>query len=1202
MSSDRFGEIRIKPDADKTSRDESDVAPHNRIEEIRPPDPQQEDTVFQHAATREKYRMQLPFKPGRALLWVAVPLFLVLLYGVGSYFLVPSLVKGPLSKNLSESLGRPVTVNRVVFSPFTLRVFLKTVAVGPVYGDMNKQNLLECSDFYCRIDFLGLFNRHLICHEVKINGVALNLVRLRLGSFNIADAANFFSLIKGRSGQVFWPAWLVLDGVLLTDGRVIIDDSLAKKQHRIEQIRFYFPAAEEAKGNEDATPRLNAVINESPVQIDGRRQKNMQGEMETRFNLKFSEIVLKNYLDYLPALQQNPFHLAEGQADINVDFVIPELNGGARKVTIQWNAAIKALRFVNKNSQTLLKVPEALIAVQAVPSENQYILKKAEFNKPEFTISLNNQTDQYQPGLTVSELKNFIKGLDKYPHGIRIENFSLNDGKLSVFRGKQKSPRYTWEKGQLRLTGFFNQSARENEKVMPPPAAFWISSSEKTAAGTTELKTEGKFQASAKFEGQLSVNNIDLSKYSVFLPEGTQFAKGQADLEGLYSYAIGSNDSNDSNDVPFQLRNGSLTISNYILRRDKEVVLSGNEMTCQNMQVDVSVKEFSCENVSLVKSSIDADRISLAEFAKNKSNDGHWALWAQNLTILDSQLHRHFINPFEQDKPVYVEFNDVSLQAVNLQGDDHKSNNLKASAVIGRKGTLSLNGSYSLVSGKGQFLTTLNDVQLLFFKDYFFPWFIPEIRDGKINVEGTYKIPEKEFTGKVSVENLRAGQEKEPSLEWKEGVSETLKLKFEPFTFHCDEIQISQFSVTFGLSHAAKPVTLFFRPVKEKNAQNSSTIQTIRFDKGTFALAEPVVSQGYQPKLSDLSGAISSIGSDTMDFLVQGTVDEQGSFSVSGMTGMREINNYKLDVIDVPLGPFQSLLAGNIGVDVKNAKGSWQQEMRRSAAGYNVASRIQLYDIVPDPDSAYFKIIALYTDENGSLRFSSEESYQKNTDHLFLFDLFARGIKHDAVRADLSEQLVLKKLLPELNLPDRVEFVPGTFSFASSRDLSDYVILFKKRPFLRLELFGNFDQQQDTEALKSILQHEEDAQREAENRRRTEEKRKIVEHEKARLAELEKDPKQVVEEKISPVELLQDLQPLPYREVRVEPDMLLTLAKKRTEVLYDYFVKQLAVAPEKVHIQLKTGKSGPQVNILVQPSFALPAKEKEIGRNDSSIN
>ncbi|MDW7772430.1 MAG: DUF748 domain-containing protein [Desulfobulbaceae bacterium] len=1200
MSSDRFGEIRISPDADKSSRVRGDAAVRQPAEKKDAADSRREPAPPYPAGSRSRKRAKhKPLIPGAIMLWSAVALFLVLLYGAGSYFLLPFLVRGPMAGNLAESLDRPVLVGRVIFSPFTWRISLKDVAIGPVRGDLDRQNLLASDEFSCRISFPGLFGWQLICHEVGMNGVELNLDRLRPGSFDIADAADFFSLVTERNGQSLWPGWLVFDGVRLTDGTIIIDDNVADRQHRIEEIRFYLPSAEEAETMEDAVPLLSAIINSSPVQIEGRRQKNTQGGMETRFTLKFSEIIIKNYLDYLPALRQNPFLLADGQADITVDLVIPELNDAGR-VTLQLDAMIMALRFTNQQGKTVLDIPRGLLSLHAVPSLNTYSIKQGEFIDPGITLRAGGQKEQEHEGLTLSEINSFVQGLDMFPYGITVETFQLKDGKVRVVGGQENSSPSAWENGQLQLAGYANQAARKNTPGSAQPASFRFSGREVAGDAGTRLEVEGTINSSAEFAGKLTMNNMDLKRFSSVMPAEIHFSGGQADLESGFVYTVGADDTGERGSGRLQLHDGELAIRNYSLLRGKENVVSGKEMACLNMHTDDAARELSCENIALKESRIVAGGIGLKDLAGKKPAGGQWSIRAHNLTVQDSELHVLADNPLAQE-PVSLTLTGLSLQADGLQDDTHAADNLKITAAIGGKGRLAIKGKYAAASGQGQLGTTLDSIDLQVFKEYFSPWLVPEIRDGKLHARGIFLVPEKEFRGNVRVENMRAGREEESALQWQEAEADNLFLKLRPFALACEELNIREPRVSFGTTHPEKLMSVFLRPVQGETAPEAA-IQTLRFENGSLTLPEPVVAAGFQPEVSGLTGTLSSVGSDAMNFFIQGAMAGQGGFRMNGVAGTGAINSYTLAVTDVPLDSFQQFFAGSIGLEVRKAKGSWQQEMRKTDSGYMVTSHLQLDNIVPEPDSEYFKVLALYTDENNSIYLTARDTYREKDSQPFLFDLLVREIKQDAVRADLSEQLVLGKLLPDLNLREKVGFVPGTSTLVVSKDLADYEILLARRPFLLLELTGNYGSREDSEALRKILQQEVDAQREEENRRRAEEKKRIEERERERLAELNSDSQKVVEEEISPVELARDLEPLPYREVEVKPEMLDVLARQRTEALYAFFVNGLLVAPEKVHASGETGNAGPEAVIQVRPYLSVPAKGKEIGKNDTPVN
>ncbi len=1183
MPSNRFENIRIKPEESGTASNGYDGDISKDKSELDFSDTKMTQDPLDRRTSQVSRRRELPVIPGKALLWIAVPLFLVLLYGVGSYFLVPTLIKGPLSKNLSDTFDRPVHVDRVIFSPFSLRVYLSEIAVGPVFGDTDKQNLLECSEFHCRLDFPSLFSRKLVCRDVKVNGMTLNLLRLRLGAFNISDAAQFISLIKERSDKIIWPAWLILDGVDLASSRIVIDDDLAKKQHHVELINFYFPSTEENRSGKGFMPRLNAVINSSPVQIDGMRQKNAKGDMENRFTLKFSDVVLMNYLTYLPVLQQNAFQLAEGQADIDIDFVIPELSDGSEKVSFQFNAAVKGLKFLNQNGEPVLKVPDAQIELQALPHTKQYIVKNIKFVKPVFSFTLSDTTGKKHAAVSFQDLKNFTQGLNTYPYGIKLENFSWSNGIFRLAYGNQKKTSYEWEDVQFTLSGFANDTYHQQVEQRNGPASFSFNGSAESAENKMKFSTKGEIHPGLQSDGFLSISNLDLKQYSRFLPVNISFAQGSADIESSFSLTSGSDDKSKSEKFMFHLLDGRLTAHDFTFLHKKKKIISGKKLECQNLQADEPAKHLSCEKIILKKGDVFVKRAGLSNLITEVSGKDEWTISSHGLDITQSTLHKLVPNPFDKNQPLQLELKDISLHAVNLQEAIQKKENINMSGRIGKNGKFSVAGVFSPVTQNGQLNILLKETDVRMFKQYISPWFIPELKKGTIDAVGIYHMPAKEFSGKMFVHNMQAGRIKGPYVSWDKAQSENIRLQFDPFLLQSENIKLKHPIVIPGISHAEKPANIFLSLKPDRGTQGTVEIKKIEFVNATLDLPEPVVLPGYQPKVTDISGSISAVGSKSMPFTVQGVLEKKARFTASGSTEIDRINDYSLELINIPLETFQPILHKNAGLKANNATGYWQQQFNNQKGEIKVTTLIRLQNIRPDPESVYFRVISMYIDDKFSLNFTSEERFDAGQARPFLLDSLVRGLKHDAVKAELSEQLILKKLLPELNLPGTASFSPGSFEFYKTESLSDYPELLARRPFLRLEISGNFDPESDTSALQEILQEDADILREAENKRRAAERSKIIESEKAGKNKLPQEPKQIVEEKISPVELTQDLQPLPPRRVAVSQEKLYELAGNRAQVIYDYLVNQLSVNKGRVVISPKTDESGTDVIIKVQP-------------------
>ena len=198
MTMNRFGEIPINPDAkqgrpgkkkqDPEALPDESISTHSSEPDLTEEEPEAAPEVkpaaefdrepapepaAQYAAEPEAFgkpsraRTARKKKQGgkrwvlRAAAWlVAVPLCMVLLYAVGSYLFVPFYIKGPLARSLGQRLERPVEISRAVFSPFTLRLFLENITIGPVAGDRSEQRLLECARIDCRITPRPDFFRH----------------------------------------------------------------------------------------------------------------------------------------------------------------------------------------------------------------------------------------------------------------------------------------------------------------------------------------------------------------------------------------------------------------------------------------------------------------------------------------------------------------------------------------------------------------------------------------------------------------------------------------------------------------------------------------------------------------------------------------------------------------------------------------------------------------------------------------------------------------------------------------------------------------------------------------------------------------------------------------------------------------------------------------------------------------------------------
>lgn len=61
----------------------------------------------------------------------------VLLYTIAGFFVVPAVVKGVLTGSVSETIGRPITVEKIALNPYTLTVEVTNLAIAEAVADNN---------------------------------------------------------------------------------------------------------------------------------------------------------------------------------------------------------------------------------------------------------------------------------------------------------------------------------------------------------------------------------------------------------------------------------------------------------------------------------------------------------------------------------------------------------------------------------------------------------------------------------------------------------------------------------------------------------------------------------------------------------------------------------------------------------------------------------------------------------------------------------------------------------------------------------------------------------------------------------------------------------------------------------------------------------------------------------------------------------
>lgn len=1203
MADDRFGEIRINPgSSSEVKGPDVPLASSGQTEQQVLPEQPDIHAADSEAKKKRPPRQRIPqhkisAPSRRTIAWLSIIPLLVILYGVSSYFFVPMVIKTVLLPKFSEFAERPVDVGRILFSPFNLELLVHDVSVGPVSGDKTGKKLFAFETARVQFSPARILDGKLLCRQVEVDGISINVVRHEDTQVNLNTLYELFlSLLSGQDVK-YWPSWIVLDELQISSGKVQVDDRLAKKVFTIEQIQFFLPSADTRERDNAALPKLSAVIDSSPFEINAVRFQNQSGAWRTGFSFEFKNVIMEKFKELIP-LPATGLLLTEGEADIALDIILPEKQHGPEGIVIEGEANLRNIKWSDVGEQAKLTLPEARIVYHIVPSDKRIRFTSVDFHEPELNLFGKRESARREPLDSFVYFYTLLEKLFNADEILEVESFLWNNGKIKVSSNSSSGKKTEWNDIVFTMSGFTTAGHRRAHPSATDPPSYSFRASDISINPTTEILSEGQLNHEAILKGKLEMSGLDLEQYSTLLPKSEiVIQKGKSNISFHYEY--GGHPSKESGNAASltKMYGGTFKTAGYVLVRNGKKAIVGDMMECRDFYLDLSSKTVVCDQLELLKSNINADMLFSAEVTRKAGSTDNWQYLVNDLQVNSSILRASLKGFSAGEKSVSLDMHDMTLEGRSLHSEK-VTDNVRASLRIGKKGRLNVSGSYSSLTNQGNMQIDIQDMDLSLLQPYYSSWFIPKVNSGMFGASGSLKLPERDFTGKMQISDLDAGDENSARIKWRQAFSDNcIYRSADPMVFELNNVVVQKPVVTPGLSGGERPISKYIR-LKDNVLPPSVRIGSVRIVDGSYAMAEPIIYSGYQPQLENINGMFYPADATDQKFSLTGKINGQNNFALDGSGSLNSILSYHLDVQNFSLLPFDSVLKEKAGFSSTKALASWKQEMVMDDNIANVTAKITVQDVFPNPDSALFPTLSLIIQDDNHLELEMDGQYSDDRPQPFLFEQLINKLRHLEVKTAISPQLVLKSELPALDLVAKVTFAPGSalLDETMALSLSDYKELLKVRPFILMSLQGQYDPVADGEVLQAELQQIADIERDAENKRRAFEKVKILQREKKRLKELEAGTAGVVTEVITPDELTTDLQPLPRKKVQLDHAKLQDLARQRTQVLQNYLVRHLQLDPLRIQIDTKILKGSANVQIGILPYISTEVNKE----NDDS--
>jgi len=221
---------------------------------------------------------------------------LLLTFTIGGFLVVPHVLRGILTGQVATSLHRPVTVGKIRFNPYTLRLQVSDLRVA---GHGNEKPLAEFAHLDLKAGWSSLFRIKPIVKEVTLDEPAINVVRKADGTFNFSDLLVPSAAPTPQAPSK--PLKFSVSNIRIHDGDITFDDEKVGSHHEIKQLELDVPFIANLPGKIDyvVQPLLKMNVDGSLVRVQGASRP-FAGTRDSAFSLTFHRIDLPQFISYVP--------------------------------------------------------------------------------------------------------------------------------------------------------------------------------------------------------------------------------------------------------------------------------------------------------------------------------------------------------------------------------------------------------------------------------------------------------------------------------------------------------------------------------------------------------------------------------------------------------------------------------------------------------------------------------------------------------------------------------------------------------------------------------------------------------------------------------------------------------------------------------------------------------------------------------------
>lgn len=431
---------------------------------------------------------------------------LFIIVGIVGYFWLPGYAKIQLEGALTEALKRPVTIEHISVSPYTLSATVEGLKAGDV---------LSVGSLYVNVSSVSLLRMVPVIQEVRIVNPQLHLVRESENRLNVSDLLDEW-ISQPSSGST--PEFVV-GNITLSGGQVEWQDKVVDKTQTVSDINLGFPFISNIPSKIEVfvEPMFSAKLNGAPINLGGKLRPFAAGR-DAAIDITLDGIDLTQLTAYV----QLPVTLQSALLDTRLQVQFRSKNNTVDSLAISGDAALRNVKCEIKGDKLALDLP--LLALKGLHADvfaqkfsaEELVLKSQQGKRP----AANHDN---KPLARIGEFKLAKIAVDIPSRRADIGEIQLDASEFMLARTR---------KGMLNVMEMFATPAKSTAAVKASPKKTTVNADNKPAPNWSW--SVGKISvASGKLhfsDEAITDQTLDISDLSITLGKLDSAEKGSVPL------------------------------------------------------------------------------------------------------------------------------------------------------------------------------------------------------------------------------------------------------------------------------------------------------------------------------------------------------------------------------------------------------------------------------------------------------------------------------------------------------------------------------------------------------------------------------------------------------------------------------------------------------------------------------------------------